>query len=155
MLNVGDTFPGINAKDESDNTITNQSLKGTKVVLYFYPKDNTPGCSQEAKDFTTLYSDFLATNTRVIGISKDSKTSHINFKEKLQIPFSLLVDEEQELCRAFGVLKEKSMFGKSYVGIERTTVLFDEQGVIKHIWQNVSVKGHAEAVLNHIKNELS
>ena len=151
MLKVGDVCPEINALDERDNNITTQTLRGKKVVLYFYPKDNTSGCTQEAIDFTALHNDFTAVNTCIIGISKDSKKSHINFKEKLQIPFALLVDEQQQLCNTFGVLKEKSMYGKKYMGIERTTFLIDEQGIIQHIWPKVSVKGHAEEVLHYIK----
>ena len=153
MLKIGDSCPEINALDESDNNITNHTLRGKKVVLFFYPKDNTPGCSQEASDFTKLYHDFIATNTCIIGISKDSKKSHIKFKEKLKIPFALLVDDQQQLCTAFGVLKEKSMFGKKYMGIERTTFLLDEEGVINTIWSDVSVKDHAKEVLQTIKQQ--
>lgn len=113
-----------------------------KVILYFYPKDNTPGCSREAQDFKESIKDFTDNNTIIIGISRDSIKSHDKFIEKYDLPFLLLSDEEETVCNLYGVLKEKTMFGKKCFGIERSTFLIDENGIIKKIYRKVKVAGH-------------
>jgi len=115
-----------------------------KVILYFYPKDNTPGCSQEAQDFKNSLEDFETQNTVVLGISRDSLASHDKFVSKYELPFALLSDEKEEVCNLYGVLKEKNMFGKKSIGIERSTFVIDENGIISRIYRKVKVAGHIE-----------
>lgn len=122
-------------------------LRGDPVVLYFYPRDNTPGCTQEGQDFRDLYEDFRAAGARVIGVSRDSVRKHENFRAKHSFPFPLIADEDESVCQAFGVLKEKKLYGKTHIGIERSTFLIDAEGVVRQEWRGVKVKGHAEAVL--------
>ena len=142
----------IDFKFEATSGLNGQlsDYRGQYVVLYFYPKDNTPGCTTESKDFTTLHDQFTKKNTIVFGISKDSLKSHENFKAKFQMPFELIADADKTICEQFEVLKEKSMFGKKYMGIERSTFLINPQGEIEHEWRKVKVSGHAQAVLEKI-----
>lgn len=121
--------------------------EGKQVVLYFYPKDSTPGCTIEAKDFRDAYQDFLALDTLIFGVSRDSMKSHDSFSTKCGLPFPLISDADERLCRHFNVLKEKSMFGKKVRGIVRSTFLIDKTGAIKQEWRDVSVPGHVQAVL--------
>ena len=123
-----------------------------KVILYFYPKDNTPGCSREAQDFKESIKDFTDNNTIIIGISRDSIKSHDKFIEKYDLPFLLLSDEEETVCNLYGVLKEKTMFGKKCFGIERSTFLIDENGIIKKIYRKVKVAGHVDELKCSIVN---
>lgn len=123
-----------------------------KVILYFYPKDNTPGCSREAQDFKESIKDFTDNNTIIIGISRDSIKSHDKFIEKYDLPFLLLSDEEETVCNLYGVLKEKTMFGKKSFGIERSTFLIDENGIIKKIYRKVKVAGHVDELNCSIVN---
>jgi peroxiredoxin Q/BCP len=128
------------------------SLKGKKnVVIYFYPKDDTPGCTLEAKDFALNLDKFQQLNTEVIGISKDNLNSHSKFKAKYCLPFDLASDEAGEVCNLYSVWVEKSMYGKKYMGIERTTILIDKQGKVAKIWPKVKVDGHVNEVLEAIK----
>ena len=127
-------------------------FKGKKVVLFFYPKDNTPGCTIEAKDFTSLHDQFKNNNTVILGISKDSMPSHCKFAAKYKMPFALISDESKQICDQFNVLKEKSMFGRKYMGIERSTFLLDEQGNLIKEWRKVKVLGHAKAVLKTVES---
>ncbi len=122
-------------------------LKGKTIVLYFYPKDSTPGCTIEARDFKNLYAQFAANNTYILGVSKDSLESHNKFKTSCGLPFPLISDEEEKLCHYFDVIKQKSMFGKKYLGIERSTFLIDQEGILRQEWRSVKVLGHAKAVL--------
>lgn len=117
------------------------------VVLYFYPKDSTPGCTTEGQDFRDAYPQFQAANTEVFGISRDSLKAHENFKAKQAFPFELLSDQDEAVCKLFDVIKLKNMYGKQVRGIERSTFLIDKQGILRHEWRKVSVKGHVEAVL--------
>ncbi|EKQ57907.1 MULTISPECIES: peroxiredoxin [unclassified Clostridium] len=117
-----------------------------KVIIYFYPKDNTPGCSQEAQDFKNSIEDFNKQNTIILGISRDSLSAHDKFIAKYDLPFILLSDEGEEVCNLYGVLKEKTMFGKKSVGIERSTFIIDENGVITRIYRKVKVPGHVETL---------
>lgn len=135
------TMPGTSGE------VTLSALRGSKVVLFFYPRDDTSGCTKENEAFTTLQSEFDATGTQVFGISKDSLESHEKFMVKKSLTVPLLSDENSDVCEAFGVWKEKSMYGKKFMGIERSTFLIDAEGRIAQEWRKVKVPGHAEAVL--------
>jgi peroxiredoxin Q/BCP len=125
--------------------------KNVYLLLYFYPRDNTTGCANQAKDFTKLYKEFKKLNCQIIGVSKDSIESHKKFINKFKIPFQLLSDEKMIALKKYGAWGEKSMYGKKFMGIKRTTVLIDPKGKIKKIWNNVKVKNHAKEVLNFLK----
>lgn len=146
-LNVGDSAPDFSLTTDGGGTISLNSLKGARVVLYFYPRDDTSGCTKEACAFRDAGSDFATANAAIIGISKDSVASHEKFKAKHDLTFPLLSDEDGSVCEAYGVWVEKSMYGRKYMGIERATFLIDENGVIEQIWRKVKVPGHADAVL--------
>ncbi len=145
-LETGSQAPDFTLPTDGNGEITLSSLKGQKVVLYFYPKDNTPGCTTEACGFNDALPEFDKLNATVIGISKDSVKKHDNFKGKYDLKFTLASDENGDICERYGVWKEKSMYGKTFMGIERTTFLIDEDGKITHIWPKVKVKGHIEEV---------
>tara|TARA_Y100000591_G_C21781733_1_gene671467 strand:+ start:293 stop:742 length:450 start_codon:yes stop_codon:yes gene_type:complete len=123
---------------------------GKNVVIYFYPRDNTPGCTSEGEDFRDNHKLFIKKNTMVFGISKDSLKSHENFKEKFKFPFELISDTDEKICNLFEVIKEKSMYGKKYMGIERSTFLIDSNGLLIKEWRKVKVKGHVSDVLDSI-----
>ncbi|HZH07227.1 MAG TPA: peroxiredoxin [Lautropia sp.] len=123
-------------------------FRGQKLVLYFYPKDDTSGCTREAQDFTALADEFEAVGTWVVGVSKDSPKSHAKFSDKYELKVRLLTDADGSVCDAFGTWVEKSMYGRKYMGIERATFLIDRDGIVKNVWRKVKVPGHAEAVLN-------
>jgi peroxiredoxin Q/BCP len=125
--------------------------KGAAVVIYFYPRDNTSGCTQEGLDFAALNAQFKKSKAVVLGISPDSVASHEKFKKKMAFPFELLSDPDQKVCNLYGVYKEKSMYGRKYMGVERSTFLIDGKGVLRHEWRKVKVKNHAEAVLAAVK----
>lgn len=131
----------------SEKSIQLSDLAGQHVVLYFYPKDNTPGCTTESQDFRDLQQEFSAANTVIFGISRDSLRSHENFKAKQELPFELISDPDELLCKQFDVIKEKNMFGKKHLGIERSTFLLDQTGVLRNEWRKVKVPGHAAEVL--------
>ena len=135
-----------------DQTIQLKSLRGKKVVLYFYPKDATPGCTTEGQDFRDLYPVFKRQNCVVLGASRDSLASHEKFKAKHGFPFELLSDEDESLCRAFDVIREKTLYGRKFMGIERSTFLIDEDGKLRAEWRKVKVKQHAAEVLDAVKN---
>ena len=124
---------------------------GDRVVLYFYPKDATPGCTLEGQDFRDQHTKFRRRKTRVFGISRDSLKSHANFKAKQKFPFELLSDSDEQACKLFDVIKEKNMYGRKVLGIERSTFLIDEKGMLRQEWRKVKVKGHAEEVLEAVK----
>jgi peroxiredoxin Q/BCP len=146
-LEVGQLTPLFALQSDEGSVIELSELKGKNVVLYFYPKDDTPGCTIEAQDFTKKIKEFEKYDCIVLGISKDNVESHCKFIEKYDLAFNLLVDENGEVCQQYGVIKEKSMFGKSYMGIDRSTFLIDKLGKISHIWRSVKVNGHVEEVL--------
>ena len=129
-----------------------KDFKGKNLVLYFYPKDDTPGCTMEAKDFTRFHKKFQPLNTEILGVSRDSLESHKKFKNKYRYTFDFISDPEEYLCRAFGVLKEKTMFGKKVFGIERSTFVLSAQGRLLREWRKVKVPGHVEEVLKFIKS---
>ncbi|MBU6140375.1 MAG: peroxiredoxin [Proteobacteria bacterium] len=146
-MKVGELAPLFSLRSDEDTKIELSDLKGKNVVLYFYPKDDTPGCTIEAQDFTKKISEFEKLNCLVLGVSKDGVASHCSFVEKYNLAFNLLADESGETCKAYDVLREKSMFGKKYLGIDRSTFLINKLGKISNIWRSVSVKGHVEEVL--------
>ncbi|GLR63625.1 peroxiredoxin [Marinospirillum insulare] len=146
-LTLGQTLPDFTAEATSDQQVSLSALKGKKVVLYFYPKDSTPGCTNQGGDFRDLYKDFQAANTLVFGISRDGLRSHENFKAKQSFPFELISDKDEALCKLFDVLKLKKMFGKEHLGIERSTFLIDEEGKLAQEWRKVKVPGHVQEVL--------
>lgn len=135
-----------------DQTVQLKKLRGQKVVIYFYPKDSTPGCTTEGQDFRNLHSKFRRQKTVILGVSRDSLASHEKFKAKQKFPFDLLADEDEKLCRKFDVIKEKSLYGRKFMGIERSTFLIGEDGKLRHEWRKVRVKGHAQEVLDTVKN---
>ena len=151
-LSLGDKAPDFDLPTDLENKhIKLSGLRGKKVLLYFYPKDNTPGCTKEACDFRDHYANFKTRQVEVFGISKDSTKNHAKFKEKFKLPFTLLVDENADVCEAYGVVNKKSRFGKTFLGIERSTFLIDEKGIVRAIWRKVKVPGHVEQVLNEIQ----
>jgi peroxiredoxin Q/BCP len=135
-----------------DQTIQLKALRGKKVVIYFYPKDSTPGCTTEGQDFRGLHTKFKRQNTVIVGASRDSIASHEKFKEKQKFPFELLSDPDEILCRQFDVIREKTLYGRKFMGVERSTFLIDENGRLRHEWRKVGVKGHADEVLQTVKN---
>lgn len=139
------------AQTTGDKTIELKDFLGKNVVLYFYPKDNTPGCTQEGQDFRDLYAEFQALNTEIFGISRDSLKMHEGFKCKQAFPFELISDPDESLCKLFDVIKLKTLYGKQSLGIERSTFLMDKQGNLSREWRKVSVKGHAQEVLNVVR----
>lgn len=153
-LQAGNVAPDFKVSIAEDKQLSLSELSGKYVVLYFYPKDNTPGCTVEARDFNALFPEFEKHGAEVIGVSKDSLKSHDKFKSIFGLKFHLGSDTECELCQKYGAWIEKSMFGKKYMGINRASFLIDKAGKIAHIWPKVKVKGHAQEVLDKIK-ELS
>jgi peroxiredoxin Q/BCP len=145
--NIGDSIPEFEAKATGDKTIKLSDYQGKYVVLYFYPKDSTPGCTQEGQDFRDNIEHFTAVNAIILGVSRDSIKSHENFKCKQAFPFDLLSDTDETLSRLFDVIKIKNMYGKQVQGIERSTFLIDPDGVLVKEWRKVSVKGHCASVL--------
>lgn len=145
-LKEGDKVPRFSLPADDGNIVTEESLKGRKTVLYFYPKDDTTGCTKEACDFRDAFPRFGQTDARIVGVSPDSVDSHRKFKKKYDLPFQLLADEKHELADAFGVWKEKSMYGRKFMGIERTTVVVDADGRVARIFPKVSVPGHVAEV---------
>jgi thioredoxin-dependent peroxiredoxin len=137
-----------------EGTAGRWSLKdaaGSTVVIYFYPRDNTPGCTQEGESFTSAYAQFRKSKALIFGISPDTVQSHEKFKQKMGFPFELLSDPNREVCKLYDVIQEKSMYGKKYMGVERSTFLIDAKGVLRNEWRKVKVNGHAEAVLAAVK----
>lgn len=148
---LGKPVPDFTAAVTGAESISLAALKGKKVVLYFYPKDSTPGCTTEAMQFRDLHGDFLKAGAEIYGISRDSIKSHTNFKTKLGLPFELISDADEALCNLFGVIKMKNMYGKQVRGIERSTFLIDSKGVLAQEWRGVKADGHAAAVLEAVK----
>ncbi|MEP3525764.1 MAG: thioredoxin-dependent thiol peroxidase [Hyphomicrobiales bacterium] len=150
-INEGDNAPDFTLPGDSGQTVTLSALKGQKIVLFFYPKDNTPGCTKEAIGFSENLDAFKATGTKIIGMSPDSATKHDKFKAKHDLTVTLAADEEKTTLEAYGVWVEKSMYGKKYMGVERSTFLINENGKIAKIWRKVKVSGHVDAVLETLK----
>jgi peroxiredoxin Q/BCP len=146
-LEIGSLAPIFDLPTDGGGTLSLISHKGKKVVLYFYPKDMTPGCTKESEEFRDRSAEFEATNTIIMGVSKDSVKRHDKFKAKYHFPFTLISDEEGMLCEAYDVWRMKKLYGKEYMGIVRSTYLIDESGYIQAVWDKVRVKGHVDAVL--------
>lgn len=146
-MKIGDPLPHITLPATGNKTITLSAQVGQPLVLYFYPRDDTPGCTQEGQDFRDNYHAFQATHTLIFGVSRDSVKQHEQFKTKYQFPFDLLADENEQLCQLFEVLKLKNQLDKSISSIERSTFLFDQTGILRYEWRQVKVAGHVQAVL--------
>ena len=147
----GKKCPRFNGTATNDNNFSNNDFIGKKLVIYFYPKDSTPGCTTQGQDFRDNFKTFKKLNTEILGVSRDSVKSHENFKLKQSFPFELLSDPEEKMCKAFDVMKMKSMYGKQYMGVDRSTFLIDEKGRVIKEWRSVKVKGHVEEVLSLLK----
>lgn len=150
-VEVNKKVPAFKLPATGEQTISLASLKGKNIILYFYPKDNTPGCTQEGQDFRDNIAKFKRQNCIILGVSRDTLRTHENFKTKHKFPFDLLSDSEEELCKLFDVIKLKNMYGKKHLGIERSTFLINDKGVLKQEWRKVKVNGHVDEVLTAVK----
>lgn len=150
-MKLGDPLPNTEHEATSKLSINLSSIKDKNILIYFYPKDSTPGCTTEGQDFSNLYSQFQNLNCVIYGVSRDSIKSHERFKEKQSFPFDLISDPDETLCKAFDVIKLKKLYGKEYLGIERSTFLFNKKGVLVNQWRKLRVKGHADEVLEAVK----
>ena len=151
-LAVGDKAPDFTIATDGGGTFCLSEVMGHNVIIYFYPKDDTPGCTKEACEFRDSLPDFSKSSSKIIGISKDTVAKHDKFKSKYELPFTLGADVEGAVCEAYGTWVEKSMYGRQYMGIERATFLVDREGVVQGIWRKVKVKGHVEEVLAAVQN---
>ncbi len=147
MVSIGKKVANFSLPSTGGKTLSLKDLKGTHLVLYFYPKDNTPGCTLEGQNFRDQYKKFKKAGCEILGVSRDSVKVHENFKTKQKFPFELISDEDEALCKQFDVIKEKNMYGRKYMGIERSTFLIDNAGVLRQEWRKVRVKGHVDVVL--------
>ncbi len=152
MVELGHPIPPFEAQATSGKCITQADFQGHWSVLYFYPKDNTPGCTKEGEAFRDHYSEFQALNCEIYGCSRDSLKTHENFKAKYSFPFELISDTDEHLCRLFDVIKLKKNYGREYYGIERSTFLIDPDGILRYQWRKVRVAGHVEQVLDTLKS---
>ena len=150
-ITEGSAAPDFEAPTDGGVSLKLSGLKGKKVVLYFYPKDDTPGCTKEACGFAENMPDFGEVDAEIIGVSKDSVARHDKFKAKYELPFTLVSDEDGAICEAYGTWVEKKNYGRTYMGIERATFLIDEEGVVRKVWRKVRVNGHVDAVLEAAK----
>jgi peroxiredoxin Q/BCP len=151
MVNVGKRVDDFTLPATGDQNLSLHDFIGRSLIIYFYPKDNTPGCTREGQDFRDLYRQFTEADADVLGVSRDSVKTHVNFREKHEFPFQLLSDNEEMLCKQFDVIREKKLYGRTYMGIERSTFLIDPEGVLQQEWRKVRVPGHAQAVLDALK----
>lgn len=151
MISIGKKVASFSCPATGVEKISLKDLKGTHVVLYFYPKDNTPGCTMESRDFRDAYRKFRRAGAQILGVSRDSLASHEKFKAKLELPFELLSDEDEKLCRMFDVIREKNMYGRKFMGVERSTFLIDSKGILRREWRKIRVKGHVDEVLEAVK----
>jgi len=147
MVKIGKKVANFSLPATGDKTLSLKDLKGSNVVLYFYPKDSTPGCTLEGRDFRDQHAAFRKANTVILGVSRDSLKSHENFRSKHEFPFDLLSDNDEKLCTQFDVIREKNMYGRKVLGIERSTFLIDGEGILRQEWRKVRVKGHVDEVL--------
>lgn len=148
FLEVGKKAPAFTLKDQDGNSVKMKDLAGAPVVLYFYPRDNTPGCTKEACAFRDRYAEIQATGAQLFGISTDTAESHIKFRDKFELPFPLLVDEDHKMSEKYGAYREKNMYGKKSMGIQRCTYVIDAAGKVSHVWKRVKVDGHDQQVLD-------
>ena len=150
MIEVGQAAPDFTLPDQIGITTTLSGLRGSPIVLYFYPKDDTPGCTKQACGFRDDFSSYQARGATILGVSPDSSSSHAQFVQKFSLPFTLLADDERKVCEAYGVWKEKNMYGRKSMGVERTTFVIDTKGIVRAAFARVKVDGHSVAVLNAI-----
>ncbi len=150
-VEVGKKVPAFKLPATGEKTISLSSLKGKNIVLYFYPRDSTPGCTTEGQDFRDSIAKFKRQDCVILGVSRDTIASHEKFKEKQKFPFDLLSDTEEELCKLFDAIKLKNMYGKKHLGIERSTFIINKKGILKQEWRKVKVKGHVDEVLAAVK----
>lgn len=151
MIAIGKKAPKLKGVLDDGSSLSLADLRGRSVVVYFYPKDNTPGCTNEALGFRDLYDEFQASACEIIGVSRDSAASHAKFRAKHELPFHLVADTDEAWCNAFGVLGEKTLYGRRFVGVIRSTFLVSADGTLVHEWRNVKVPGHAAAVLARLR----
>jgi peroxiredoxin Q/BCP len=151
QVTVGKKVPAFSVRATGEQTIRSKDLRGRNVVLYFYPRDDTPGCTIEGKDFRRYHNKFLELDTVVLGVSRDPVESHEKFRAKFRFPFDLLADTDEKLCKLFDVIKEKNMYGKKVMGIERSTFLIDAEGVLRQEWRKVKVEDHVKEVFAAVK----
>ena len=151
MVSPGKKVANFSLPATGDKTLSLADFKGKNLVLYFYPKDSTPGCTLEGQNFRDSYPGFQKAGTDILGVSRDSLKRHENFKAKQNFPFELLSDEDETLCKQFDVIREKNMYGRKVIGIERSTFLIDGKGILRREWRKVRVKGHVEEVLEAVK----
>ena len=148
---IGKKCPKFRAECTNNKILSNDDFVGKNLIIYFYPKDSTPGCTTEGQEFRDKYKIFKKHNTDIIGISRDSIKSHENFKLKQSFPFELLSDPDEKVCKAFGVMKLKSMYGREYIGVDRSTFIINDKGKVVREWRSVKVKGHVDEVLEAVK----
>ena len=148
---IGKKAPNFNLPATGDKKLSLKDFKGKHLVIYFYPKDATPGCTTEGQNFRDAFNKFKNANCSILGVSKDSIKSHEKFKEKQAFPFDFLSDEDEEMCKAYDVIKLKKLYGREYMGIERSTFLIDANGKLKKEWRKIKVKGHVDEVLAEVK----
>jgi peroxiredoxin Q/BCP len=151
-VSLGKAIPDFKGKITNDLIIKFSDYKGQNIVIYFYPKENTPGCTKEGEDFRDYFEDFKKNNTIILGVSRDSVASHDKFTCKYNFPFKLISDEDEKVCKLFDVIKEKNMYGRKYMGIERSTFLINHEGTLVNEWRKVKVKGHVEQVLRALND---
>lgn len=152
MVCVGKRVENFTLPATGDETLSLPDFRGKHLIIYFYPKDNTPGCTREGQDFRDLYKEFKQAGADIVGVSRDSVKVHDNFRKKHQFPFHLLSDKDETLCNQFDIIKEKTLYGRKYMGIVRSTFLIDADGILQHEWRNIRVPGHAETVLEAVKS---
>lgn len=152
MVCVGKRVENFTLPATGDESLSLQDFRGKHLIIYFYPKDNTPGCTREGQDFRDLYKQFKQAGADIVGVSRDSVKVHDNFRKKHEFPFHLLSDKDETLCNQFDIIKEKTLYGRKYMGIVRSTFLIDADGVLQHEWRNIRVPGHAETVLEAVKS---
>ena len=151
-VKIGKKIPSFSTILDDGSELKSKDFNGKYIVIYFYPKDSTPGCTKEGEDFRDLHKEFIKSNAQIYGVSRDSIASHQKFKAKYKFPFRLISDEDESLCNIFDVIKEKNMYGRKYMGIERSTFLINDKGQLLSEWRKVKVKGHAQEVLDTLRN---
>jgi peroxiredoxin Q/BCP len=152
MVSVGKRVKNFSLPATGDQNLSLSDFSGRKLIIYFYPKDNTPGCTREGQEFRDLHAQFDKLGADILGVSRDSVRTHDNYRNKHDFPFHLLSDKEELLCKQFDVIKEKKLYGRTYMGIERSTFLIDEKGILRHEWRKLKVPGHVEAVLETLNS---
>ena len=151
-VKIGKKIPSFSTILDDGSELKSKDFNGKYIVIYFYPKDSTPGCTKEGEDYRDLHKEFIKSKAQINGVSRDSIASHQKFKAKYKFPFHLISDEDESLCKIFDVIKEKNMYGRKYMGIERSTFLINDKGQLLSEWRKVKVKGHAQEVLDTLRN---